>query len=76
MTGSKRAPVLCMLGWIQWCRGRGSWAGVYFQQSQECQPGYRLAFLLEKLLDAGCIAAWAKNQTTAWPGYRQGASTS
>lgn len=70
ITGRGKAPVLCMLGWVQWCRGRGSWAGTYFQASQEALPGYRLAQLLEQLLDAGCIAAWAKDKQTAWPGYR------
>ncbi|MGA7204862.1 MAG: DUF4192 domain-containing protein [Specibacter sp.] len=70
ITGPGKAPVLCMLGWIQWCRGRGSWAGTYFNASLEALPGYRLAQLLERLLDAGCIAAWAKDKQTAWPGYR------
>lgn len=68
--GPGKAPLLCMLGWIQWCRGRGTWAGMYFQASQEFIPGYKLANLLERLLDVGYIAAWAKDQETAWPGHR------
>ncbi|WP_125610911.1 DUF4192 domain-containing protein [Specibacter cremeus] len=66
--GPDKAPVLCMLGWIQWCKGRGTWAGVYFQAAQRYRPGYRLAELLERLLDAGVIAGWAKHPRTAWRG--------
>lgn len=69
--GAGKAPVLCMLGWIHWCRGRGTWAGSYFQAAQESVPGYKLAYLLERLLDAGAIAAWAKDKATAWPGYQE-----
>lgn len=67
--GPGKAPVLCMLGWVQWCRGRGSWAGYYFQAAQSFIPGYSLAVLLEQLLSAGYIAPWAKNPRSAWPGY-------
>jgi len=67
--GPEKAPVLCILGWIQWCRGRGTWAGTYFQAAQECLPGYTLACLLDQLLAAGYIAPWAKNRKSAWPGY-------
>lgn len=63
-----KAPVLCILGWIQWCKGRGTWAGNYFQACQEHQPGYRLASLLDELLAVGYIAECAKNQGTAWHG--------
>ncbi|MET4001439.1 hypothetical protein ABIB48_000137 [Arthrobacter sp. UYCu511] len=61
-----KAPVLCILGWIQWCKGRGSWAGQYFQACMDYQPGYRLASLLEQLLSAGHVAECARNPKTAW----------
>ncbi|WP_186759310.1 DUF4192 domain-containing protein [Arthrobacter alpinus] len=67
--GPANAPALCILGWIQWCRGRGTWAGAYFQQAQNSFPGYKLAHLLEQLLECGYIAPWAKNEKSAWPGY-------
>ena len=67
--GRDKAPVLCMLGWIQWCKGRGSWAGHYFEACQTYQPGYRLAVLLDQLLAVGYIAECAKNPQTAWHGY-------
>ncbi|SEE22072.1 protein of unknown function [Arthrobacter alpinus] len=70
-SGADKCPVLCVLGWIQWCKGRGTWAGEYFQLCQEFQPGYRLAHLLDQLLAVGHIAACAKDQRTAWHGLRE-----
>lgn len=70
-SGQDKAAVLCMLGWIQWCKGRGTRAAVYFGLSQEYSPGYRLAALLDALLDSGYVAGWAKNAGTAWPGEHQ-----
>ncbi|MDO5753985.1 DUF4192 domain-containing protein [Arthrobacter sp.] len=64
-----KAPVLCLLGWIQWCKGRGTWAGHYFQACLRHHPGYRLAVLLDELLTVGHIAECAKNPVTAWHGY-------
>lgn len=68
--GEVKAPVLCILGWIQWCKGRGTWAGSYFAACEQQQPGYKLASMLDDLLSVGYIAEWAKNAKTAWRGYR------
>ncbi|MFQ4150478.1 DUF4192 domain-containing protein [Arthrobacter sp. LAPM80] len=68
--GRDKAPVLCLLGWIQWCKGRGTWAGNYFIACQQFQPGYRLAGMLEELLNVGYIAECAKDPQTAWRGYQ------
>lgn len=67
--GADKAPVLCVLGWIQWCKGRGTWAGGYFAACEAQQPGYKLASMLDQLLSVGYIAEYAKNPQTAWPGY-------
>lgn len=64
-----RAPILCILGWIYWCRGRGSWAGAYFELAEQDETGYSLAKLLDELLNTGYIALWARDPLTAWPGY-------
>lgn len=69
LEGASRAPLLCILGWILWCRGRGSWAGVYFELAQDCSQGYPLAKLLDELLCTGYIAMWARDPLTAWPGH-------
>lgn len=63
-----KAPVLCLLAWIEWCKGRGTWAGAYLQLCQQYQPRYRLAELLDKLLSTGHIADCAKDPRTAWHG--------
>ncbi|MHA7270602.1 DUF4192 domain-containing protein [Arthrobacter sp. HLT1-20] len=68
--GADKAPVLCILGWIQWCKGRGTWAGSYFAACEAQQPGYKLAGMLDQLLSVGYIAECAKNPRTAWPGYQ------
>ena len=65
---ANQAPVLCLLGWIEWCKGRGTWAGNYFQLCLAKQPGYRLAELLDRLLSVGYVAACAKDPRTAWRG--------
>ncbi len=67
---AEKAPVLCLLGWLEWCKGRGTWAGKYLELCQQSQPGYRLAELLDRLLATGHIAACAKNPRTAWRGRR------
>ncbi|MHA7305926.1 DUF4192 domain-containing protein [Arthrobacter sp. TMN-49] len=68
--GADKAPVLCILGWIQWCKGRGTWAGSYFAACEAHQPGYKLANMLDQLLAAGYVAECAKNPETAWHGYQ------
>ncbi|WP_026554245.1 DUF4192 family protein [Arthrobacter sp. 35W] len=64
--GSARAAALTMIGWIQWCKGRSSVAGTYLHLALAEQPGYRLAALLDALLEQGCISGWARNPATAW----------
>lgn len=64
------APMLTMLGWIHWCRGRGTWAAAYLDAATDADANYHLARLLQQLLASGHIAAWARNQATAWPGYQ------
>lgn len=75
-SGADKAPVLCMLGWLEWCKGRGTWAGHYLALCQQYQPRYRLAELLDRLLATGHIAACAKNPRTAWHGRRDEAPQS
>lgn len=61
-----RAANLTGRGWIQWCRGRGSFADALFRQAgQEC-PGYRLAELLAELAVRGTLCGWAARPESAW----------
>jgi hypothetical protein len=53
-------------GWIEWCRGKGSFADALFRQAaQEC-PGYRLAELLAELARRGTLCGWAARRDAAW----------
>ncbi|WP_285724135.1 DUF4192 domain-containing protein [Psychromicrobium xiongbiense] len=68
-TLSLREPVaaaLTLLGWIEWCRGRGSRSGVRLTQALEICPDYRLAHLLLQVLDSGMQCPWVRDPLTAW----------
>lgn len=64
--GEPLAALLTMLGWIEWARGRGSRAHLYFQRALEVEPGYRLAELLEEVAARGILAEWSKDKDLAW----------
>jgi hypothetical protein len=61
-----RAAGLAARGWIEWCRGKGSFADALFQQAAEVRPGYRLAELLAELARRGTICGWAARRDAAW----------
>jgi hypothetical protein len=64
--GEARAAALTARGWIEWCRGKGSFADALFRQAaQEC-PGYRLAELLAELARRGTLCGWAARRDAAW----------
>lgn len=65
-SGESRAASLTARGWIEWCRGRGSFADALFSRAlQEC-PGYRLADLLAELARRGTVCGWASKRDAAW----------
>lgn len=64
-----RAACLSGRGWIQWCRGKGSFAHALFQQAAAVCPGYRLAELLAELGRRGTICGWAARRDAAWQGF-------
>ncbi|MCU1531696.1 MAG: hypothetical protein JWO49_1267 [Arthrobacter sp.] len=67
--GEARAAALTARGWIEWCRGKGSFADALFRQAaQEC-PGYRLAELLAELARRGTLCGWAARRDAAWPKF-------
>lgn len=65
---SAAAAALTGLGWLEWCRGRGSRAGMYVESALVLVPGYRLAGLFLQLIESGLLCSWAMNQRTAWQG--------
>ncbi|MET1064907.1 MAG: DUF4192 family protein [Arthrobacter sp.] len=64
--GEAGAAALTGRGWIEWCRGRGSFAHALFNRASEEYPGYRLAELLAELVSRGTLCGWAARRETAW----------
>lgn len=66
--GSDEARAACLTGrgWIEWCRGKGSYADALFRQAACVCPGYRLAELLAELGRRGTLCGWATRRDAAW----------
>jgi hypothetical protein len=64
--GEARAAALTAKGWIEWCRGRGSFAHASLSQALDAFPGYRLAELLSEVVRRGTICGWASRREAAW----------
>ena len=64
--GEARAATLTIRGWIQWCRGSGSFAHELLSQADAEQRGYRLAELLAEVVRRGTVCGWAKSKSSAW----------
>ena len=64
--GEAKAAALTGRGWIEWCRGRGSFADALFTEAAAEQPGYRLAELLAELGRRGTLCGWARRRDAAW----------
>ncbi|MFF1253701.1 DUF4192 family protein [Pseudarthrobacter sp. NPDC058329] len=52
----QRAPMLTLMGWLQWLKGSGSQADRYLKLAAEDVPDFRLAVLLRELINRGYIA--------------------
>ncbi|TAJ46759.1 MAG: DUF4192 family protein [Herbiconiux sp.] len=55
---SLAAPVLSMLAWLEWCRGRGSAAAGYLDAATSADDGYQLAQLLRQMMRSGRLPEW------------------
>ena len=64
--GESTAAAVTARGWIEWCRGRGSYADALYCQALQNQPGYRLAELLAELGRRGTLCGWAARREAAW----------
>lgn len=69
-TPEAKAAALTGKGWIEWCRGRGSYASVYLNRALVTEPGYRLAELLQDLVGRGTLCGWAGKPESAWQKFR------
>ncbi|AXJ10784.1 DUF4192 family protein [Arthrobacter sp. PM3] len=64
--GEATAAAVTVRGWIEWCRGRGSYADALYRQVLQGRPGYRLAELLAELGRRGTLCGWAARREAAW----------
>lgn len=72
--GEAGAAALTGRGWIEWCRGRGSFAHALLDQAAAAHPGYRLAELLSELVGRGTICGWAGRRDAAWQRFETDAA--
>ena len=68
--GEAGAAALTGRGWIEWCRGKGSYAHALFSRADQEHPGYRLAELLDELASRGTLCGWAGRRETAWQRFK------
>lgn len=62
----QRAPMLTLMGWLQWLKGSGTHSARYLKLAAEDVPGYRFAELLRELIGNVYVAEVAKNPETAY----------
>ena len=65
-----RAPMLCLIGWLEYLKGRASVAIEHFDLAEADTPGYRLAQLLTEVVRLGNVAETAQNPATAYKRLR------
>lgn len=57
----QRAPMLTLIGWLQWLKGSGTQADRYLKLATEDVSDFRLAVLLRELINRGQIADAARD---------------
>lgn len=62
----QRAPMLCLIGWLEWLKGKSSFAARYFKLALEDVAGYRLAELLGELVSRGLLAECSRDPKKAY----------
>jgi hypothetical protein len=72
--GEGCAASLTGRGWIEWCRGRGSFAHALLTRAVAAHPGYRLAELLSELVSRGTLCGWAGRRDAAWQKFEPDAA--
>ncbi|MEC5179959.1 DUF4192 family protein [Arthrobacter sp. CG_A4] len=72
--GEAGAAALTGRGWIEWCRGKGSYADALFILAEAEYPGYRLAELLAELVRRGTLCGWAGRKDSAWQKFEADAA--
>lgn len=62
----QRAPMLSLMGWLEWLKGHGTHADRYLKLATEDAPGFRLAVLLRELINRGYLAQVATDPDTSY----------
>ena len=62
----QRAPMLTLMGWLQWLKGHGSQADRYLKLAAEDVSDFRLAVLLRELINRGHVADVARNENLSY----------
>ena len=53
-----RPAPLCMLAWLEWARGRGSFAGAHLDEVRAIAPEYSMGQLLDAFFNTGTLPEW------------------
>ncbi|MBV1780335.1 DUF4192 domain-containing protein [Paeniglutamicibacter sp. ABSL32-1] len=64
--GEEACALLCLLGWVNWAKGKGSSALRLFGSALKNDPEYRLAQLMGKLVESGEMPSWVADPARAW----------
>ncbi|MGO4192669.1 DUF4192 domain-containing protein [Arthrobacter sp. YAF17] len=62
----QRAPMMALMGWLQWLKGNGTQADRYLKHALNDVPDFRLAVLLRELIGRGYVADVAKDAETSY----------
>lgn len=62
----QRAPMLCLIGWLEWLKGKSSFAARYFKLALHDVAEYRLAELLAELVNRGLLADCTRDPRKAY----------
>jgi hypothetical protein len=67
----QRAPMLCLIGWLEWLKGQSSFAARYFKLAIDDVEDFHMAVLLAELVNKGMVAEVARNKHTAYRHKKQ-----
>lgn len=62
----QRAPMLALMGWLEWLKGHGTQADRYLKLATEDVPAFRLAVLMRELINRGYIPDVARKVETSY----------
>jgi hypothetical protein len=62
----QRAPMLTLMGWLEWLKGQGTQADRYLKLAASDVEHFRLAVLLRELIGRGSVAEVVRDPTTAY----------